>query len=65
MFGALLLHSIHSVKRFCLLVETKSWVDQKRFYKRLIFVADNRYSQHLATLNDAIAKETKNGKKTR
>ena len=43
----------------------KSGVDQKRFYKRLISVADNRYSQHLATLNDAIAKETKNGKKTR
>lgn len=43
----------------------KSGADQKRFYKRLISVADNRYSQHLATLNDAIAKEPKNGKKTR
>ena len=43
----------------------KSGADQKRFYKRLISVADNRYSQHLATLNDAKAKEPKNGKKTR
>jgi hypothetical protein len=43
----------------------KSGADQKRFYKRLISVADNRYSQHLAKLNDAIAKEPKNGKKTR
>ena len=43
----------------------KSGADQKRFYKRLISVADNRYSQHLATLNDAKAKESKNGKKTR
>ena len=43
----------------------KSGADQKRFYKRLISVADKRYSQHLATLNDAIAKEPKNGKKTR
>jgi hypothetical protein len=43
----------------------KSGADQKRFYKRLISVADKRYSQHLATLNDAISKEPKNGKKTR
>ena len=43
----------------------KSGADQKRFYKRLISVADKRYSQHLATLNDAKAKEPKNGKKTR
>jgi hypothetical protein len=43
----------------------KSGADQKRFYKRLICVADNRYSQHLETANDAVAKELKNGKKTR
>ena len=43
----------------------KSGADQKRFYKRLISVADSRYSQHLATLNDALAKEPKNGKETR
>lgn len=43
----------------------KSGADQKRFYKRLISVADKRYSQHLATLNDAVAREPKNGKKTR
>ena len=43
----------------------KSGADQKRFYRRLISVADKRYSQHLKTLNDAKAKEHKNGKKTR
>jgi hypothetical protein len=43
----------------------KGGVDQKRFYKRLIAVADNRYSEHLATLDDATVKESKNGKKTR
>ncbi len=43
----------------------KSGADQKRFYKRLISVADKRYSKHLKTLNDAKAKEHKNGKKTR
>lgn len=43
----------------------KSGADQKRFYKRLISVANTRYSQHLAALNDAKAKEHKNGKKTR
>lgn len=43
----------------------KGGADQKRFYKRLIAVADSRYSEHLATLDDATAKESKNGKKTR
>ena len=43
----------------------KGGADQKRFYKRLIAVADNRYSEHLATLDDATVKELKNGKKTR
>lgn len=43
----------------------KSGADKKRFYKRLISVADSRYSQHLATLNDALAKEPKNDKETR
>ena len=43
----------------------KGGADQKRFYKRLIAVADNRYSEHLATLDDATVKEPKNGKKTR
>ncbi len=43
----------------------KGGADQKRFYKRLIAVADSRYSEHLATLGDATAKESKNGKKTR
>jgi hypothetical protein len=43
----------------------KGGADQKRFYKRLIAVADGRYSEHLARLNQAAAKEPKNGKKTR
>jgi hypothetical protein len=43
----------------------KGGADQKRFYKRLIAVADDRYSEHLATLDDATVKEPKNGKKTR
>ena len=43
----------------------KGGADQKRFYKRLITVADNRYSEHLAALDDATVKEPKNGKKTR
>lgn len=43
----------------------KGGADQKRFYKRLIAVADSRYSEHLATLDDATVKESKNGKKTR
>ena len=43
----------------------KGGADQKRFYKRLITVADNRYSEHLAALDDAPVKEPKNGKKTR
>lgn len=42
----------------------KGSADQKRFYKRLIAVADGRYSEHLAKLKKA-TKEPKNGKKTR
>ena len=43
----------------------KGGADQKRFYRQLISVADSRYSEHLATLDDATVKELKNGKKTR
>jgi hypothetical protein len=43
----------------------KGGADQKRFYKRLVAVADKRYSEHLAALDDATVKEPKNGKKTR
>lgn len=39
----------------------KGGKDQKRFYKQLISVADDRYDAHLATLQK---KESKNGKKT-
>ena len=38
--------------------------NQKRFYKRLIDLADNRYSEHLPTLVDSAVKEPSNGKKT-
>ena len=43
----------------------KGSANQKRFYKRLIDVADNRYSEHLTTLVDLAVKEPSNGKKTR
>ena len=39
----------------------KRGADQRRFYKRLIAIADARYGDHLATLK----KESKRGKKTR
>ena len=42
----------------------KSGADQRRFYKRLLTVADARYDDHLATLSQS-TKESKNGKKTR
>jgi len=43
----------------------KGGADQRLFYRRLIAVADVRYSNHLTSLNTAQTKETKNGKKTR
>ena len=43
----------------------KGGADQKRFYKRLIFVADARYAEHLAALTESTIKERRNGKKTR
>lgn len=39
----------------------KGGADQRRFYKRLIAIADNRYDEYLATLK----KESEHGKKTR
>jgi hypothetical protein len=42
----------------------KGGADQRRFYKRLIMVADARYDDHLGTLSQS-TKESKNGKKTR
>ena len=42
----------------------KGGADQRRFYKRLIHLADDRYSDHLATLQKQ-AKEVPRGKKTR
>lgn len=43
----------------------KGGADQKRFYRRLIAVADDRHDGHLATIKAAETKETKRGKKTR
>jgi hypothetical protein len=42
----------------------KGGADQRRFYKRLIQVADDRYGDHIATLEKQ-AKEVPRGKKTR
>jgi hypothetical protein len=42
----------------------KGGADQRRFYKRLLVVADKRYGEHLKTASQ-IDKEFENGKKTR
>ena len=42
----------------------KVGADQRRFYKRLIAVADVRYDEHLATLEPTNTKTAKHGKKT-
>ncbi len=42
----------------------KGGADQRRFYKRLLTVADARYDDHLSTLIQPI-KESEYGKKTR
>lgn len=42
----------------------KGGADQRRFYKRLINVADDRYDAHLGTLTQQ-SKESHHGKKTR
>ena len=43
----------------------KGGAGQKRFYKRLIAVADKRFDEHLAALAAETAEERKHGKKTR
>lgn len=42
----------------------KAGADQRRFYKRLIGLADTRLDEHLAALDETV-KERKHGKKTR
>jgi hypothetical protein len=42
----------------------KGGADQRRFYKRLLTVADTRYDAHLGTLSQS-NKESTHGKKTR
>lgn len=41
----------------------KGGADQRRFYKRLLTVADERYDDHLNTLSQS-SKESRHGKKT-
>lgn len=43
----------------------KDGADQKRFYKRLIAVADGRFNDHLASLAPDRGTEIKHGKNTR
>lgn len=42
----------------------KGGANQRRFYERLITVADKRFDEHLAELAATKAKERKHGKKT-
>ena len=42
----------------------KGGADQRRFYKRLINMADDRYDDHLGTMTEP-SKELRHGKKTR
>jgi hypothetical protein len=42
----------------------KVGVDQRRFYKQLIAVADQRYDEHLSILEATKEKKAKHGKKT-
>jgi len=43
----------------------KGGADQRRFYKRLIAVADGRFDEHVASLAAEKGKERKHDKKTR
>ena len=43
----------------------KAGADQRRFYKRLLAVADTRYDDHLVTLSNTRTREAPHGKKTR
>lgn len=43
----------------------KCGADQRRFYRRLIAVSDERYDSHLSSLTTTKEKESKHGKKTR
>ena len=43
----------------------KGGADQRRFYRRLIALSDERYDSHLASLTATKEKESKHGKKTR
>ena len=43
----------------------KGGADQRRFYRRLIVVSDERYDRHLSNLVTTNEKESKHGKKTR
>ena len=43
----------------------KGGADQRRFYKRLIALADERFDEHLASFAATKGKESKHGKNTR
>jgi hypothetical protein len=43
----------------------KGGTDQRRFYRRLIAVSDERYDSHLASVTTTKKMESKHGKKTR
>jgi len=43
----------------------KGGVDQRRFYRRLIAVADDRYDGHLASIEGTGSRESGHGKKAR
>lgn len=43
----------------------KGGADQKRFYKRLLDLADARFDQHLSGMGGVSKKESRHGKKTR
>jgi hypothetical protein len=43
----------------------KGGIDQRRYYKRLIAVADERFDEHLAEFSAPKGKDGKHGKKTR
>ena len=66
MTWAVLFHDAFDPQRQAILLVggDKCGADQRRFYKRLLTVADARYDDHLATLSQS-NKESKNGKKTR
>ena len=61
-FGAWLLRLTPHRQAVLLVAGDKAGADQRRFYRRLIGLADERYGEHLDTLN---TQEFAHGKKPR